>query len=101
MFKRKFKVVDGQEVFETLPVQAGNVDPSYTKWCQGQILDDLKQQLFFVSEEPLNNQNAIQQIRQKDFELPDGTMLTIGQERAMLPESLFTSNLGVEGFTGL
>ena len=55
LFKRKFKVVDGQEVFETLPVQAGNVDPSYTKWCQGQILDDLKQQLFFVSEEPLNN----------------------------------------------
>lgn len=78
MFKRRFKVVDGTEVFENIDVPTTNIDPTYTKWCQGQILDDLKQQLLFASEEPLNNPNAIQQIRQKDFELPDGQILTIG-----------------------
>jgi actin-related protein len=49
----------------------------------------------------LNNQNALAQIRQKDFQLPDGTLLTIGQERATLPENLFTTNAGIDGFTGL
>jgi len=43
MFKRKFKVVDGQEVFETIQVPTTSIDPTYTKWSQGQILDDLKQ----------------------------------------------------------
>lgn len=55
----------------------------------------------FASEEPLHNPNAIQQIRQKDFELPDGVILTIGQERAMIPETLFTQSSAIEGFTGL
>ena len=35
MFKRKFKVVDGQEIFETLPVPSVNIDPTYFKWSQG------------------------------------------------------------------
>ena len=100
-FKRRFKVVDGTEVFENIEVPTTNIDPTYIKWSQSQILDDLKQQILFASEEPLNNPNAIQQIRQKDFELPDGVILTIGQERAMIPETLFTQNSGIEGFTGL
>jgi hypothetical protein len=42
-FKRKFKVVDGQEVFENVPVPATNIDPTYFRWSQSQIIDDLKQ----------------------------------------------------------
>jgi hypothetical protein len=35
MFKRRFKVVDGTEVFENIDVPTTNIDPTYTKWCQG------------------------------------------------------------------
>lgn len=33
--------------------------------------------------------------------MPDGTQLTIGNERTQFTESLFTQNLASEGFTGL
>lgn len=42
-----------------------------------------------------------QQTRSKDFELPDGTTLTIGNERTQFTESLFTQSQTAEGFTGL
>jgi hypothetical protein len=31
-FKRRFKVVDGQEVFENIDVPIANIDPTYMKW---------------------------------------------------------------------
>lgn len=33
--------------------------------------------------------------------MPDGTTLSIGSERIQIPETLFTQNASVEGFTGL
>lgn len=34
LFKRKFKQVDGQAVFDVTPVDEPNIDPSYLSWCQ-------------------------------------------------------------------
>jgi len=31
-FKRRFKVVDGTEVFENIEVPTTNIDPTYIKW---------------------------------------------------------------------
>lgn len=41
-FKRKYKAHDGQESFEMIDIPSPNVDPSYKRWHQSQILDDLK-----------------------------------------------------------
>lgn len=65
-----------------------------------QILDELKQQLFQVSEEPLRLA-ANQQQRQKNFELPDGTKLVIGNEVTQYPETFFKQSEHSEGFSGL
>jgi hypothetical protein len=32
-FKRRFKVVDGTEVFENIEIPTTNIDPSYTRWA--------------------------------------------------------------------
>ena len=31
-FKRKFQNIDGQESFQTTPIEAPNIDPTYYKW---------------------------------------------------------------------
>jgi actin-related protein len=96
-FKKKLSVVDGQEHFKLEPKEVGDVHPSYRHWCQLQILDDIKQQLFTCAEEPLTPQ-SLAQSRSKEFELPDGTVLTLGKERVEFPERFF--NNSHEGFTG-
>lgn len=34
-------------------VDSKDVDPTYYRWCQRQILRDLKRDLLYVAEEPL------------------------------------------------
>lgn len=70
-FKRKFKQVDGVDQCETTDVACSEVTTSYRDYCQRQILNDLKESLCYVAEEPCDSSNAA--TRTKDFELPDGT----------------------------
>lgn len=62
---------------------------------------DLKRDLFYVAEEPLSGIGAHQTIRSQTFELPDGTSLQIGGERASLLERMFNQEDATEGFTGV
>ena len=57
-FKRKFKNIDGQESFETIPIESPNIDPSYYRWSQMQILNDIKEDILYVTEEPLEGLGA-------------------------------------------
>ena len=70
--RRKYKNVDGQESFETTSIEAPNVDPTYQRWSQMQIINELKEELLYVTEEPLEGIGAAQQIRSQNIELPDG-----------------------------
>ena len=72
-FKRKFKNIEGQAHFETIPVDEPNVDPTYYTWSQKQILRELKCDLLYVAEEPLTGIGAHQTVRNQTIELPDGT----------------------------
>lgn len=75
--------------FETTFVDEPNVDPSYYRWTQRQILRDLKRDLLYVAEEPLQGIGANQTVRSQTFELPDGTQLSIGSERVSIMERMF------------
>lgn len=62
-FKRIYKNIEGQAHFETTLVEEKNVEPTYYRWCQKQILRDLKQELLYVSEEPMVGIGAHQSVR--------------------------------------
>lgn len=100
-FKRKFKSIDGVESFDLDTWEEPNVDPSYYRWCQMGIVNDLKEELLYVAEEPLEGLNAAQQVRAKDFELPDGTVMQIGHQRVSILEQMFSQSATTEGFTGI
>jgi actin-related protein len=100
-FKRKFKNIEGQPTFEVTPVDEPNVDPTYYRWCQKQILRDIKRDMLYVAEEPLTGIGAHQSVRTQTFELPDGTQVQIGGERVTLMERMFNQEDATEGFTGV
>lgn len=74
-FKRKFKNIDGQESFETTNIEAPHVDPTYYRWSQMQILNEIKEEMLYVAEEPVEGLGIVQQVRSQTVELPDGTQL--------------------------
>jgi len=59
-FKRKFKNVDGQEEFETTNIEAPLVDPTYYRWSQMQILNEIKEEMLYVAEEPVEGLGVVQ-----------------------------------------
>jgi len=72
-FKRSFKNIEGQEVFETTPIETPNVHSSYTSWAKMRIVNDIKEELLYVAQEPLAGLGANQSVRTSTYELPDGT----------------------------
>ena len=62
-FKRKFQNIDGQESFTTHAVEAPNVDPTYYKWSQMQIINELKEELLEVSTNVIDGMGSAPQLR--------------------------------------
>lgn len=107
-FKKTIKQPEGPDFFTVTPVENPLVHQSYYKYCQNNIVNDLKEQILYVSEEPTqtSTQQDVQRfatnIRTKDFELPDGTQVTIGPQRVKFTEAMFTASLPNDaGFTGI
>lgn len=76
---------------------------SFTTSAELEIVRDIKQQLCYVAENyeaELNAGNSNPAL-EKEYELPDGQVITVGTERFQCPEALFKPDmLGVE-MTGM
>jgi len=73
---------------------------SFTTSAEREIVRDIKEKLTFVSEEKVeeggsneNNKDDKDAELEKKYELPDGQVITIGNERFRCPEPLFQPNL--------
>jgi len=78
-FKRKLvKNMDNSEAFDMIMKEEPNVDPSYFRWCQSEIIRQVKEDIMYVAEEPMEGIGAATQVRNQSYELPDGQPLNIG-----------------------
>lgn len=78
----------GQEGFDLTRLDTSNVHPSYHTWCKEEIVRDVKEEVLYVSEEPLDDR-GLETIRSQTYELPDGQSLSFQGERVNLTEKLF------------
>jgi Actin len=70
-FKKKLYNNNGSEAFELSRLDTGNVHPSYYQWCKEEIVREMKEELLYVSEDPVDAR-AMETIRSQSYELPDG-----------------------------
>ena len=74
-FKKKLINNGGQEGFDLTRLECSGVHPSYYNWCKEEIIRDIKEEAFYVSEEPLDDR-SLETIRSQTYELPDGQTLS-------------------------
>ena len=75
-FKKKLYNSNGQEGFEVNKVDCSGVHPSYYQWCKEEIVRELKEEILYVSEDPLD-ERSLETIRSQSYELPDGQTITL------------------------
>lgn len=54
-FKKKLINNNGQEGFDLTRLDTSGVHPSYSNWCREEIIRDVKEEVLYVSEEPLDD----------------------------------------------
>lgn len=62
--------------------------PSYYQWCKEEIIRDMKEEMFYVSEDQVEERN-LETIRSQSYELPDGKTITLQGERISFTEKMF------------
>jgi len=87
-FKKRFFNNNGQEGFDVTRVDTSHVHPSYYNWSKEEIVKDVKEEVLYVSEEPVDDR-AYETIRSQTYELPDGQQISFQAERLNLTERLF------------
>lgn len=76
---------------------------SFTTSAELEIVRDIKQQLCYVSQnyEKELEQCEVDNTLEKEFELPDGQVISVGKERFQCPEALFKPDLLGNEMTGM
>lgn len=63
---------------------------SYRAWAAGRVVSELKQRLYRVADAPLDGGGLGETVAPAvPYELPDGTVVSVGAERLAVPELLF------------
>lgn len=52
-------------------MDTSKVHPSYYQWCKEEIVRDMKEEMLYVSEDPID-ERSLETIRSMTYELPDG-----------------------------
>jgi Actin len=52
------------------------VHASYYHWCKEEIVRDVKEEVLYVSEEPVDDR-SLETIRSQSYELPDGQTIAL------------------------
>lgn len=99
-FKKKFQNVNGVETFDTTKIDTTHVHPSYMQWSKEEIVRDLKEEMFYVSEDQID-ERSLETIKSMNYELPDGTQISLQGERVSFTEKMFIPNEKLPGFTGI
>ncbi|OMJ73536.1 hypothetical protein SteCoe_27760 [Stentor coeruleus] len=77
-----------------------NTDPTYHEFAIREIVKDIKESTFKVSDSPFSD-SAFSNVPCVNYELPDGSVVEIGNERFKYPEIFFSGVEGMVGFTGI
>lgn len=80
------RVIDNQ--LQNVEVERPNVTSSYRDWSIRSIIKDLKKDMFFVSENPLDLSRHVT-IPPQAYSLPDGTRIQLSEERCKITELFF------------
>ncbi|CAG9314384.1 ARP4_1 [Blepharisma stoltei] len=93
--------VQGNPEFTLEDIPRPNVDPSYQDFSIREIVRDIKETTFKVSDNTFS-ETSFANVPSSSYELPDGTQVQLGNERYRIPELLFSSGIeGVIGFSGV
>lgn len=87
-FKKKLYNNNGTEGFDIVRHDTAGVHPSYANWCKEELVRDVKEEVLYVNEDPID-ERSMETIRSTQYELPDGTQVTLQSERVALTEKLF------------
>ena len=49
--------INGADAFEVSKVDVSGVHPSYMQWQKEEIIRDLKEEMFYVSEDPVDDRS--------------------------------------------
>jgi len=63
--------------------------PSYMAYMRSEIVRGMKEAVFILAHATPSNSNTRKNILEVDYELPDGKLITIGEQRQSIPEVMF------------
>lgn len=67
------------------------IDPSYERYCISEIVRDMKENILYLNEENIGGCNIVN-YKPCSYELPDGQIVELKEERYLILEKLFNSS---------